>query len=167
MVKEDRSAVDQSFAVWLSLVVLCGCADQTEKKGVHLYTFAVGTFDGAGEFTPSDVVSHEIGKLFGYELAIHSTSGKVRVREVLELPEPGVWSDNDTAPPGVNVLEQRASEDGKTHIEEFEIECGDKMYKLGQVYEIVDGDPTGAYKFSIYLDGELAEEAELRVQKVD
>ena len=132
-------------AIWLAclLPVVGDCSGPGPGPGTKVYTFAVGTFDAAGNFTESAVVPHKAGSLYGYRLTVHSTSGRVRVREVLALPAAGIWTLNLDSPAGVPINEQGVSEDGRQLVQEFDIECGDRTAQFAQKYKVVEADPTG------------------------
>ena len=149
--------------LWLTAVVISGCG--SSQAGVKITSFDVGTFDVLnGEFTATDVVPFKVGECYGYQLSLSSTSGIVHLKEVLELPEPSTWNERSNDPAGVKNLGAETTNNGKTHVKQSEIECGDKTAIFQQKYQIIKGDPQGTYKFTIYLDGQLAYESEFVVK---
>jgi hypothetical protein len=143
--------------LWLT-VFISGCG--SSQTGVKITSFDVGTFDAlTGEFTATDVIPFEVGECYGYQLSLHSTSGIVQVKEVLELPEPSAWSDSTNDQAGFKNLGAETTNNGKTHVQQYQIECGDKTAIFQQKYRILKSDPHGPYKFTIYLDGQPAYES--------
>ena len=124
--------------LWLT-VVITGCG--SPEPGVKITSFDVGTFDAqTGEFTATDVVPYKVGEIYGYQLSLSSTSGVVHLKEVLELPEPSTWGGRPNAPAGVKHLGVEITNNGKTQVEESEIDCGDNTVIYQQKYQIIKSD---------------------------
>jgi hypothetical protein len=144
--------------LWL-VVAISGCG--SSDVGVKITSFDVGIFDASnGEFTATKVVPFKVGQLYGYQLSLSSTSGVVHLKEVLDLPGAATWADSTNDPAAVKNLGAETTNNGKTHIQQYKIECGDRTAVFRQKYRIAESDPRGPYKFTIYLDGQLAYESE-------
>jgi hypothetical protein len=148
----------------LALVLASGCSDSDPEPGVKICSVAVGAIDVDGKFASAEKIPFRVGTKYGYELSVHSTSGQVKVKEVLDLPQPAMWDENEAAEPGVKFLGAETLNDGKTHIVIYELETGDKMIVYSRGYSIAESDPKGRYQFTIYLDDQLLATEELMVE---
>ena len=72
--------------------------------------------------------------------------------------------DARTTQPGVKNFGAEITNNGKTHVKESQIDCGDKTAIFQQKYQIIKSDPQGTDKFTIYLDDQLAYESEFVVK---
>jgi hypothetical protein len=142
--------------------------EEARKKGfvpsrtVILHTFEAGEVNEDGKITNRTVIPYNVGQRYGYGLTIHNIRGNTHVKEILELPGPTTRLEGETADREfVKVLTSSTSDDKKTHIQEYELQCNpDKWLEFSQFYTIRNGHPRGPYRFTIYLNGEIAQKAE-------
>src|SRR4051794_15496115 len=99
---KTRFTVFASF--FLALVFVSGCSDSEPEPGVKICSVTVGAIDADGKFASAEKIPFRVGTKYGYELSVHSTSGQVKVKEMLDLPQPAKWDENEAAEPGVKFL---------------------------------------------------------------
>jgi hypothetical protein len=151
--------------LWLTVVALwatTSCSRTNPEPGAKIASVAIGEYDSNGKFTPTENIPFRVGGQYGYELSVHSTSGSVQVKEVFDLPQPSTWSESGDLKPGMKVLGEETTNGGKTHIMNYEVKC-DGTTIVNRKFSIVEGDPQGLYRFTIYLDGQVVEQADLQV----
>ena len=135
-------------------------ADPTDAKkpGVAIYSIAFGEFGENNRFTEKRKFEHEPGRQYGWKLEVNSTAGKVRIKEVFELPGTAPWPEEDPTlnDPQIKNYRRELSKDKSKQTIEFDLICGEKMAVFGQAYTIVAGDPKGKHVITVSIDGQEA-----------
>jgi len=106
--------------------------------------------DADGKLVATRVVPHKAGQRYGWELRLRSGRDRVRVREVLTLPEvPATWGKVETSP-----LATLSADSRTATVEE---ETTDRA--LGRWWVMAAGDPPGVYQLRLYIEETLVGEA--------
>jgi len=162
----------------ISLLLVMGCAhvhaprpDRTQS--LESYSASFGLIDEAGNLTPTNVIPHRVGVVYGWKLAIESSKPTVRVKEVFELPGGARWTGG-TLPDRMKLVSLSLSKDGSIREQEFDMQIFSNaelqgMHDAGtnprvvvgkgtafmEKYGIVDDDPRGTHRISIFVDSQL------------
>ncbi len=137
-------------------MVAVGCAPiHTRNTDVCSVSFGL---DNGDSLVPTNRIPHRIGVHYAWRLVIHSTKSNVRVKEIFKAPGSAPWGGNTWTPDGMKIISDKHSQSGNIHVEEFDLEIGltsPQETVFVQSYEVVDGDPRGTHRISIFVDGKL------------
>ena len=148
------------LAVVAALMVIMGCA-HIPSPGTEVYSASFGLLDGANNLTPTNRIPHQVGVMYAWRLTVHSNKSKVRVKEVFKLPSSAPWTGNPSVPDAMTIISERRSQSGNISVKEFDLEIGVTSHgetKMTQPYQVINGDPQGTHKISIFVEGKLIEE---------
>ncbi len=141
----------------------------------EIYTALFGLINqNNGELIPTNHIVYAIGTHYGWKLFVHSGKSNVRVKEVFELPTNAPWvNDSNSLPPaaGLKTIQQWHSPSGNIATNEYELDMAslgnNDQCEMDTPYYIVNGDPQGKYKISLYVDSNLVKAFDFWVTNAD
>lgn len=138
-----------------------------EELSTKYCSASFGILDKEDNFTPTNRVPHRVGLEYAWKLAIYSREDKVRIKEVFDLPDGATWGGSASVPDGMKVISDQYSPSGNRRIDEFDlaISKGCEETDFTQGYRVIESDPLGEHKISIFLDGQLIKEFVFQVVK--
>jgi hypothetical protein len=128
-----------------------------EEPSTKYCLASFGIYDNAGNLTPTNQIPHRVGLMYAWKLNIYSREDKVRIKEIFELPAGASWGGDASVPDGVTTISDQYSPSGNRRVQEFDltIKKGSEETEFIQPYRVIESDPTGNHKISIFLDGQL------------
>jgi hypothetical protein len=144
------------LCICTSIVVFSGCA------GSPVVRF--GTVHGI-DVIPTTQIHYRLGTRFGYQLNFSRDVGVIKVRQEMFLPGPARWAidpSSDKTLTRHDVIRQ--SRDGSLRIRQFELAGYGAGGWFRSSYKISPGDPQGAYKIRLWLNGRPPKEFNFRVE---
>jgi hypothetical protein len=148
-----------------SLIVATGCA-HVPTPSTEVCAASFGILDEADNLTPTNRVPHRVGLYYAWRLTIHSSKSKVRVKEVFKLPASAPWVNEASVPDFMKMISDRRSKSGNIRTEEFDLKMGLKGYQETEIekpYRVVDGDPQGTHRISLWVEGKLIKQFTFQV----
>ena len=138
-----------------------------EEPSTKCCLVSFGLYDNADNLTPTNRIPHRVGLMYAWELSIYSREDKVRIKEIFDLPDGATWGGNASVPDGMTVISDKYSPSGNRRIQEFDLAMKDGCEETGfvQTYRIIQSDPLGNHKISIFLNGQLIKEFTFQVMK--
>ena len=82
-----------------------------EEPSTKYCLAAFGLYDEAGNFVTTNRVLHRSGLEYAWKLTIYSREDQVRIKDIVKLPDRGVWSDTMSVPEGLTVVTNHISPD--------------------------------------------------------
>lgn len=137
-----------------------------QGKGITVYEepstkyclASFGIIDNADNLTPTNRVPHRVGLMYAWKLTIYSREDKVRIKEIFELPASAQWGEGASVPDGMTVISDQRSPSRRVHEFDLAIKKGSEETEFIQAYRVIESDPLGHHKISIFLDGQLIKE---------
>jgi hypothetical protein len=114
---------------------------------------------------PTTQIHYRLGARFGYQLNFPRDLGVIKIREELFLPGPSRWVidlSSDKTLTRHDVIQQ--SRDGSMRIRECELADYGAGGWFRSSYKLSPGDPRGAYKIRLWLNGRPPKEFNFRVE---
>jgi hypothetical protein len=137
-----------------------------QGKGITVYEepstkyclAAFGIIDNANNLTPTNRVPHRIGLMYAWKLTIYSREDKVRIKEIFELPASAQWGEGASVPDDMTIISDQRSPSRRVQEFDLAIKKGSEETEFIQAYRVIESDPLGNHKISIFLDGQLIKE---------
>jgi len=161
-------------------MLVTGCA-RVRTQSLESYSASFGLIDETGNLTPTNVIPHRVGVVYGWKLAIESSKPKVRIKEVFELPGGARWTGG-ALPDGTELISLNISKNGSIREQEFDMQIFSdvelqglnnkeknqrivvgKGVGLTEKYRVIDGDPQGTHKISIFVEGQVVNKFNFQV----
>jgi hypothetical protein len=148
-----------------ALIVNTSCA-HFHTPSTEVCSVSFGVADDAHNLTSTNRIVHQVGVQYGWKLTVHSSKSKVRVKEVFKLPDSAQWTANQSVTNAFQVISDHRSPSGNISVSEYDLEMGRTGYEeseLTKTYTVINGDPKGTHKISIYVEGNLIQEITFQV----
>jgi hypothetical protein len=136
-----------------------------EEPSTKYCLASFGIYDDSDNLKPTNRVPHRVGLMYAWKLTIYSREDKVRIKEIFELPAGAQWGGDVSVPDGVTVISDQHSPSGNRRIQEIDlaIHKGSEETEFFQPYRVIESDPVGNHKITIFLDGQLIKEFTFQV----
>jgi len=148
-----------------SLIVATGCAHVHAPSG-DVCSASFGILDEADNLIPTNRIPHRVGVYYAWRLTIHSSKSNVRVKEVFKLPASAPWVNEALVPNFMEMISDCRSRSGNIRTQECGLKMGLKDYQETEIvkpYRVVDGDPQGTHRISVYVDSKLMKQFTFQV----
>ena len=138
-----------------------------EEPSTKYCLVSFGIYNNSDNLTLTNRIPYRVGLVYAWKLTIYSREEKVRIKEIFDLPDGATWGESTSVPDGMTDRGVQHSPNGNRRVQEFDLAMkkGCEETEIIQQYRIIDSDPVGNHKISIFLDGVLIKEINFQVVK--